>query len=208
MATLIVSFLSPFLVNFLIYISHTVALFRLVNCIGIIWLTVHSNLSWGSANRSLGVSSWLEPETLAQYYFGKPLTLGFGPCLVSLQFVSNCAQSFTTDQDLLDARRELDNITAAAISRSVEELEANEDVCDFGVKMLKNKVEKRMYISPWYVIDHHSQEDFYPSFGIEVHFPTLGNFPGFVLHSTKTFFQVYGFDSSEIRFKHLGISQR
>ena len=46
---------------------------------------------------------------------------------VSPHFVTNCAQSFATDQDLLDARRELDKITAAAIGKPVEELEADEE---------------------------------------------------------------------------------
>jgi hypothetical protein len=64
---------------------------------------------------------------------------------VSPQFVANCAQSFTTDQDLLDqdlldARRELDTITAAAI---VEELEADDEVHDFfGIR--KNVEDKEM----------------------------------------------------------------
>ena len=46
---------------------------------------------------------------------------------VSPQFVANCAQSFTTDQDLLDARRELDKKVAAAVGRPVEGLEADDE---------------------------------------------------------------------------------
>jgi hypothetical protein len=66
---------------------------------------------------------------------------------VSPQLVAHCAQAFTTDQDLLDARRELDKITAAAIGRPVEELEADDEVHDsFGIKKVKKKVEeKKMY---------------------------------------------------------------
>ena len=66
---------------------------------------------------------------------------------VSPQFVANCVQSFTTNQNLLDARRELDKITAAAIGKPVEELEADDDVHDFfGIRKVKKKVEeKKMY---------------------------------------------------------------
>ena len=73
------------------------------------------------------------------------------------QFVANCARAFTTDQDLLGARRELDKIIAAAIGRPVEELEADDEINNsFGIRKVKKKVEEK---SPWYVIDHHSQED-------------------------------------------------
>jgi hypothetical protein len=44
---------------------------------------------------------------------------------ISHQFVANCAQAFTTDQDLLDAD------TAAAISKAIEELEADDEVHNF-----------------------------------------------------------------------------
>jgi hypothetical protein len=62
------------------------------------------------------------------------------------QFVANC---FTTDQDLLDARHKLDKITAAAIGRSVEELEADDKVHDsFGIRKVKKKVEERKMYKP------------------------------------------------------------
>ena len=78
---------------------------------------------------------------------------------VSPQFVANCAHSFTTDQDLLDARRELDKITAAAIDRPVEELEADDEVHDsFGIRKVKKNVDEKKSINLWYVIDHHSRE--------------------------------------------------
>jgi len=66
---------------------------------------------------------------------------------VSPQFVASCAQAFTTDQDLLDARRELDNITAAAIGKPVEELEADDEVPDSsGIRKVEKKAEeKKMY---------------------------------------------------------------
>ena len=66
---------------------------------------------------------------------------------VSPQFVANCAKSFTTNQDLFDARRELDKITAAAISKPVEELEADDDVHNsFRIREVKKNVEeKKMY---------------------------------------------------------------
>ena len=66
---------------------------------------------------------------------------------VSPQFVANCAQSFTTNQDLLDAKCELDKITAAAIVKPVEELESDDDGYDsFGIRQVKKKVEeKKMY---------------------------------------------------------------
>ena len=66
---------------------------------------------------------------------------------ISPQFVAQCAQSFTTDQDLLNARRELDKITVAAIGKPVEELEADDEVHDsFGISKVKKKVEeKKMY---------------------------------------------------------------
>ncbi|KAF8803261.1 hypothetical protein BYT27DRAFT_7260296 [Phlegmacium glaucopus] len=44
--------------------------------------------------------------------------------------VAGCAQAFTTDQVLLDARRELDKITAAAIGKSIEELEVDDEAHD------------------------------------------------------------------------------
>jgi hypothetical protein len=66
---------------------------------------------------------------------------------VSSQFVAKCARAFTTDQDLLGARRELDKITAAAIGRPIEELEADDEIHDsFGTRKVKKKVEeKKMY---------------------------------------------------------------
>ena len=79
---------------------------------------------------------------------------------VSYQFVANCARAFTTDQDLLGARRELDKISAAAIRRSVEELEADDEIHDsFGIRKVKKKVEEKKCINPWYIIDHQSRED-------------------------------------------------
>jgi hypothetical protein len=50
---------------------------------------------------------------------------------VSPQFVAECAQALTTDQDLLDARRELDKITAVATGKLVEDLEAEDEVDGF-----------------------------------------------------------------------------
>jgi hypothetical protein len=51
--------------------------------------------------------------------------------------------AFTTDQDLLDARRELEQITAAAIGKPVEELEAHDFVHDpLGIRKVK-KIEKK-----------------------------------------------------------------
>ena len=78
---------------------------------------------------------------------------------VSPQFVANCAKSFTTNQDLFDARRELDKITAAAISKPVEELEADDDVRDsFGIREVKKKVEeKKMYKPLVYYRPSHSR---------------------------------------------------
>ena len=65
---------------------------------------------------------------------------------VSPQFVANCAQSFTTNQDLLDAKCEHDKITAAAIGKSVEELEADDDGYDsFGIRKVKVVEEKKIY---------------------------------------------------------------
>jgi hypothetical protein len=49
---------------------------------------------------------------------------------ISPQFVANCVQAFTTNQDLVDARRELDKITAAAIGKPFEELETDDEVED------------------------------------------------------------------------------
>ena len=68
---------------------------------------------------------------------------------VSPQFVANCAQSFTTDRDLLDARRELDKITTATIGRPVEELEADDEVHDFfGIRKVKNNVDEKKMCKP------------------------------------------------------------
>jgi hypothetical protein len=66
---------------------------------------------------------------------------------VSPQFIADCAQAFTTDQDLLDARRELDKIIAAAIGRPVEELETDDEVHEsFVIRKVKKKIEgKKMY---------------------------------------------------------------
>ena len=66
---------------------------------------------------------------------------------ISPQFVASCAQVFTTDQNLLDSRRELEKITAAAKGRPVEELEADDEVHDsFGIPKVKKKVGgKKMY---------------------------------------------------------------
>jgi hypothetical protein len=73
----------------------------------------------------------LKDELVGKLMFDDP---GVFKCLaldrISPQFVAQCAESFTTDQDLLDARRELDNITAAAIGKPVEELEADDKVHD------------------------------------------------------------------------------
>ena len=53
------------------------------------------------------------------------------------------------DQDLLDARRELDKITAAAIGKPVEELEADDEVHDsFGIRRVKKKVEEKKMYNP------------------------------------------------------------
>jgi len=72
---------------------------------------------------------------------------------VSPQFVANCAQAFKTDQDLLDARRELDKITVAAIGKPVEELEADDEVHDSSG--IRRRLKKKKGINPWYVIDQH-----------------------------------------------------
>ncbi|KAF8816214.1 hypothetical protein BYT27DRAFT_7333558 [Phlegmacium glaucopus] len=66
---------------------------------------------------------------------------------VSPQFVANCAQAFTTDQDLLDARCELDRITAVATHKPVEELESDDEVHDStGYRKVKKRFdEKKMY---------------------------------------------------------------
>ena len=121
---------------------------------------------------------------------------------VSPHFVANCAQSFATDQDLLDARRELDKITAAAIGKPVEELEADEELYDS--PGFRKDEEKRMY-KPLVRYRSLQSGGFYRSFGIEVHISTRGEFSDFVQHSTKTYFRVYGLEICEIRFKRLGI---
>lgn len=79
---------------------------------------------------------------------------------ISSQFVATCAQAFTTDQDLLDARHELEKITAAAIGRPVEELEADDEVHDsFGIRKVKKKVEGEKMYKPLVRYDHQSRED-------------------------------------------------
>ena len=66
---------------------------------------------------------------------------------LSPEFVEKCAHAFETDQDLLDAKRELEKVVAAAIGKPIEELEADEDIQDsFGIRKVKKKVEaKKMY---------------------------------------------------------------
>jgi hypothetical protein len=77
----------------------------------------------------------------------KRLALGH----ISSQFVASCAQAFATDQDLLDARLELDKITAAAIGKPIEELEADDEVHDsFGIR---RSLREKSCISRWYVIN-------------------------------------------------------
>ena len=55
--------------------------------------------------------------------------------------------SHLQDQDLLDAKPELDKITVAAIGKHVEELEADDEIRDsFGISKVRKKVEeKKMY---------------------------------------------------------------
>jgi hypothetical protein len=63
------------------------------------------------------------------------------------------------DHNLLDARRELDKITAAAIGKPVEELEADDEVHDsLGIRKVEKKLTKKKSINLWYVVrvDHHS----------------------------------------------------
>jgi len=66
---------------------------------------------------------------------------------LSPEFVEKCAHAFETDQDLLDAKRDLEKVVAAAIGKPIEELEADEDIQDsFGIRKVKKKVEeKKMY---------------------------------------------------------------
>lgn len=74
---------------------------------------------------------------------------------ISSQFVATCAQAF-----LLDARHELEKITAAAIGRPVEELEADDEVHDsFGIRKVKKKVEGEKMYKPLVRYDHQSRED-------------------------------------------------
>ena len=48
--------------------------------------------------------------------------------------------SHLQDQDLLDAKRELDKITVAAIGEHVEELEADDEIRDsFGISKVKEE---------------------------------------------------------------------
>jgi hypothetical protein len=90
----------------------------------------------------------LKDELVGKLVFDDPRVFN---CLaldrVSPQFVAKCAQALKTDQDLLDARRELDKITAAAIGKPVEDLEADDEVDDsWGIRKVKKKVEeKKMY---------------------------------------------------------------
>jgi hypothetical protein len=67
---------------------------------------------------------------------------------VSPQFVDNCAQGLQTDQKLLDARQELQNITAAAIRKQIEVQEAHDELESwefFGTRIVKKVEEKKMY---------------------------------------------------------------
>jgi hypothetical protein len=67
---------------------------------------------------------------------------------VSPQFVDNCAQGLQTDQKLLDARQELQNITAAAIRKQIEVQEAYDELESrefFGSRIVNKVEEKKMY---------------------------------------------------------------
>jgi hypothetical protein len=65
---------------------------------------------------------------------------------LSPEFVKKCAHAFETDQDLLDAKLELEKVVAAAIGKPIEELEADEDIQDsFGIRKVKKVEEKKMY---------------------------------------------------------------
>jgi len=58
--------------------------------------------------------------------------------------VEKCAQAIETDQKLLDARRDLQKITAAAAGKSSEELEEEEEIEDrFGKRTVKKKVRRK-----------------------------------------------------------------
>ncbi|KAF8147890.1 hypothetical protein B0H34DRAFT_834054 [Crassisporium funariophilum] len=62
------------------------------------------------------------------------------------KLVFDDARAFATDQDLLNARRELDKITAAAIGNPIEEMEADDEIHEsFGIRTVNKREEKKMY---------------------------------------------------------------
>jgi hypothetical protein len=66
-------------------------------------------------------------------------------CL-SLEFVEKCADAFEMEQDLLDAKRDLEKVVSAAISKPIEELEADEDIQNsFEICKVKKTKEKNIY---------------------------------------------------------------